>query len=172
MRKFLVVMLLGVVLYGLYNTLSQKAPATAQVQTKSSPSPASYRLALLERELAQIDSPRYLLSYITEVIDHGSDSLGFGEEGMAGGFAAPQDAPKIACYVLTLSGKTPPHPCAPQAQMFFTSICGGCHGREGRGIPGKFPDLTRKKLLGIAKKEAWLKREIARLKQTGENRIK
>ena len=70
---------------------------------------------------------------------------------MEGGFASEEDAPKIACYTLTLAGYTPTTPCPTEAPMLYTGICGGCHGDDGKGLGGTYPDLTQKHLLGIQK---------------------
>ncbi len=41
--------------------------------------------------------------------------------------------------------------------MFYSSNCGGCHGEDGKGIKDAYPDLTKEKLLGIKKREEYLK---------------
>ena len=46
--------------------------------------------------------------------------------------------------------------------MFYTSICGGYHGNDGKGLSGNYPDLTREKLLEIERREAFLKAQIAK----------
>ena len=76
---------------------------------------------------------------------------------MEGGFASTEDAEKIACHTLTLSGKKCTTPYAEDAAMFYTSICGGCHGNDGKGLGGTYPDLTRSKMLGIEMRESFLK---------------
>ena len=108
-------------------------------------------------ELSQIDLDKYTKAYIIKVINHGSDILDFKGGIMEGGFASAEDAEKIACYTLTLSGRKCTTPYAKDAAMFYTSICGGCHGNDGKGLGGNYPDLTRKKMLGIEERESFLK---------------
>ena len=79
---------------------------------------------------------------------------------MEGGFALPADAPKIACYVMEFSGKQCETPYEKNAAMFYSSNCAGCHGEEGKGLNGSYPDLTRETFLGIEKREAFLKSMI------------
>ncbi len=98
------------------------------------------------------------------MIDHDSNRLGFKGGVMEGGFASHEDAKKIACYVLSLSGKKCQEPYAKDAQMFYTSICGGCHGDDGKGLlGGNYPNLTRTKLLGIKRREEEIKQKIIKL---------
>ena len=108
-------------------------------------------------ELSQINSDQYSKAYIIKVINHGSAILDFKGGIMEGGFASTEDAEKIACYVLTLSGKKCTTPYPKDAAMFYTSICGGCHGDDGKGLGGTYPDLTRAKMLGIEMRESFLK---------------
>jgi cytochrome c553 len=79
---------------------------------------------------------------------------------MEAGFASSEDAGKIACYVMSLSGKKCDSGESQDAAMFYSSICAGCHGMDGKGIHGTYPDLTRKKLLGIAKEEEQLIKKL------------
>ena len=76
---------------------------------------------------------------------------------MEGGFAGSSDAEKIACYTMELSGKKCSSPYPKDAAMFYTSICGGCHGNDGKGLGGIYPDLTKAKMLGIEDREMFLK---------------
>ena len=137
---------------------------------KSAPAPlekSEYRRHLSERnvshwreELARIDTPEYAYDYILRVIEHGSEGLGFPGGVMEGGYVSKEEAPKIACYVLELGGHRCPHPYPKEAEMFFSSVCAGCHGNDGKGINGTYPDLTRHKLLGIEKREEFLRRML------------
>jgi cytochrome c553 len=95
------------------------------------------------------DDPRTIYRYILHVINKGSDRLGFPGGVMEGGYVAPEDAPKVACYVMELGGHTCPQSVPKDAAMFYTSVCGGCHGNDGKGLHGAYPDLTRPRLLGI-----------------------
>jgi len=110
-----------------------------------------------EEELSRLKTTEYVKHYIIDVINHGSNQLEFKSGEMEGAFASSEDAPKIACYVLELSGKKCKSPYPNDAAMFYTSVCGGCHGDDGKGIGGTFPDLTKDKLLGIEKREEYLK---------------
>ena len=110
-----------------------------------------------EEELSHINTDEYTKEYIIRVIDHGSDILDFKGGEMEGGFAAHDDAEKIACYVMEFSGKKCTTPYPENAAMFYTSICGGCHGDDGKGLGGTYPDLTKAKMLGIEKREGFLK---------------
>ncbi len=97
------------------------------------------------------DDPETVYRYILHVINHGSHQLGFPGGEMEGGYVSPDEAPKIACYVMELGGHRCPHPYPKDAAMYFTSVCGGCHGNDGKGLHGSYPDLTRPRLLGIEK---------------------
>ncbi len=159
-------MILLIVLYGVYNTYTKNGPQGVHEEESCEVCDLRYRKSQeLKKELSMLHTPEYILEYIVDVIDHGSNTLGFEGGVMEGGYAVPEDAKKIACYVLELSGRKCPEPYPKDAAMFFTSICGGCHGNDGRGVGGKYPDLTRKKLLGIERKEDLLRRELARLEK-------
>jgi cytochrome c553 len=123
-------------------------------------------LQKLEEEYAAIDTIPYLEAYIERIIMVGSSGLGFASGEMQGGFAEVSDAEKIAHYVVTLSGKDcSDHEMAKKAQMYYTSNCGGCHGDDGKGQNGTFPDLTKSTLQGIEKRKEYLKYEIEKLKK-------
>lgn len=158
------IFLLLIILYAFYNAYFRSG-------TEAKPeNPPSERYAThmkehtgethFEEELSKIDTPEYTKQYIIRVINHGSDTLNFRGGMMEGGFASREDAPKIACYVMELSGKKCAEPYPENAAMFYTSICGGCHGDDGKGLGGTYPDLTRNKMLGIEKREAFLKEQI------------
>ena len=157
--------MLAIVIYGVYNTLTHRK---SHIPGEEEPCEACLleqrQTHQLQEELSLLSTPEYTLRYIEGVIARGSNTLGFKGGVMEGGLAGGEDAKKIACYVLELSGRKCPHPYPQDAAMFFTSLCGGCHGNDGRGLGGNYPDLTRKKLLGIERKEAYLKEQINRLK--------
>ncbi len=115
-----------------------------------------------EDELSQINTDEYTKQYIIRVINHGSNILDFKGGVMEAGFASVDDAEKIACYTLELSGKKCKDSYEKNAAMFYTSICGGCHGDDGKGLGGTCPNLTKSKLLGIVKRENFLKDMIQR----------
>ena len=97
------------------------------------------------------NDPETVYRYILHVIRYGSHQFDFPGGVMEGGYLSSEEAPKVACYVMELGGRRCPHPAAEDAAMFFTSVCGGCHGNDGKGLHGAYPDLTRSPLLGIEK---------------------
>lgn len=96
-------------------------------------------------------SKEFVVDYIVNVINNGSNRLGFQKEGMEGGFVPKEKARDVACYVYELSGRKCSKPYAKDANLFFSSNCAGCHGRDGKGLNDTFPDLTRIPLLGLEK---------------------
>ena len=142
----------AVILYGLYNATHKKhgqpqgiAPTKPTIKTPST------------NNHPPITNNRYThYDYIANVIRHGSQGLGFPGGIMEGGYIAEEDIPKVACYGLKLSDKhCPAGTEAADAHLIFSSVCAGCHGNDGRGIHGTYPDLTRPVLLGIKRmKEA------------------
>ena len=115
-------------------------------------------------ELQKLHTTAYVKEYIIHVINHGSEQFNFKGGIMEGSFALPADAPKIACYVLELSGKQCKTPYEQNAAMFYSSNCAGCHGEDGKGLNGTYPDLTRKNFLGIEKREEYLQKMIKKMK--------
>ncbi|WP_200763696.1 c-type cytochrome [Nitrosophilus alvini] len=108
----------------------------------------------LKKELANIDTVEYLENYIIDVINNGSNRLDYKAGSMDAGFASKEDAPKIAAYVVTLSGKKPSVPeYIKEGNMLYNGNCGGCHGDDGKGLGGSFPDLTKKRFSGIEKRK-------------------
>jgi len=77
---------------------------------------------------------------------------------MDAGFASKEDAPKIASYLLALSNENSNLPYPKDAPMYYSSNCAGCHGEDAKGLNGTYPDLTKEKLLGIEKRETYLKK--------------
>ncbi len=160
MQKNLPYLVIGIVLlYALYNA---KLRDTKAVNTKVNKEYIEHikvhkEESHFEEELSRLKTTKYVKHYIIDIINHGSNQLEFKSGEMEGAFASSEDAPKIACYVLELSGKKCKSPYPNDAAMFYTSVCGGCHGDDGKGIGGTFPDLTKDKLLGIEKREAYLK---------------
>lgn len=60
----------------------------------------------LQKELHEIDTNSYLESYIVDIINNGSNGhLGFSGGVMEGGITTKEDAPNIARFVMSLSGK-------------------------------------------------------------------
>ena len=116
----------------------------------------------LQKELHEIDTNSYLESYIVDIINNGSNGhLGFSGGVMEGGIATKEDAPNIARFVLSFSGKKSSDDNAgKKAELFYTSNCGGWHGNDGKGLNGAFPDLTQKSFKGIEKRKAYLKAHL------------
>ena len=152
--------ILLVLIYAFYNAALRKEQQTEKHEkmteqyrehTKEHP------MLHVQEELGRIHTPEYAKAYIVSVIDHGSRQFDFPGGEMEGGFVSPKDAPKVACYVLSLSDQKCKEPYPKDGAMFYTSVCGGCHGDDGKGLGGTYPDLTRKPLLGIEKRETFLK---------------
>ncbi len=90
-------------------------------------------------------------SYVYDVIVYGSSRLGFPTQ-MQGGYVSEEDAKKIAAFLATLQGLKPSHPeWVQEGKTLFYGNCTGCHGYDGKGQKGHFPDLTRRPLLGLQK---------------------
>ncbi len=161
---FIVILL--VISYALYNA---KFRSPKKVET---PSNTNYTQHIKEHhdihykeELSTLNTNKYIKEYIIKVINHGSSELKYKkDEIMEAGFSSKEDAYKIACYTLELSGKKCKEPYEKDAAMFYTSICGGCHGDDGKGLGGTYPDLTKDKLLGIATREEFLKTMIDKMR--------
>jgi hypothetical protein len=166
MHKFLYLLMLAVLAYGIYNAMQKHTtPSQRPKHTCDACRISNDQKHNLEAELSRIDTPEYILHYIVDVIDYGSDTLGFRGGVMEGGYVGHEDAEKIACYVLELSGRKCPHAYPEDAAMFYTSVCGGCHGNDGKGLGGNYPDLTRKKLLGIKRREVFLRERLQKLQR-------
>ena len=147
-----------VVLYGTYNaTRTHHTPSTKPKNTPYTQHTKDHPASHAAEELAKLDTAEYAYDYIRSVIKHGSEGLGFPGGVMEGGYIGEADAPGVACYVLHLSGKVCPAGTQKEdAHLFFSSNCAGCHGNDGRGLGGKYPDLTRPTLLGIEKRREQL----------------
>jgi len=128
--------------------------------------PLHVEIKEIEKELQNIDTIEYLENYIVNITINGSSNqLGFPAGDMQGGFAYKSDAKDIARYVVTLlKKKSTNDKRAQKAEIFFTSNCGGCHGHDGSGLNGAFPNLTQYPLLGIIKKKEDLSIKLRRLK--------
>ncbi len=159
MQKFIPFFaILIVLLYALYNAKFRDVKKVEKHTHKHYKEHIkTHKTTHYEDELSHINTDAYTKQYIITVINHGSNILDFKGGVMEGGFASPEDTEKIACYTMTLSGKKCKNAYPKDAAMFYTSICGGCHGNDGRGLGGTYPDLTRNKMLGIEKRESFLK---------------
>ena len=159
MQKFIpIISIIIILLYALYNAKFRDAEKIKIPMSKHYKEHIkSHKTTHYADELSQINTDTYTKAYIIKVINHGSSILDFKGGIMEGGFASAEDAEKIACYTLTLSGKKCTTSYPEDATMFYTSICAGCHGNDGKGLGGTYPDLTRKKMLGIEERESFLK---------------
>ncbi len=90
-----------------------------------------------------------VVAYIQNVIINGSSKLGVSKEVMEGGYIPKEKARDVACYVYELSGRKCTKSYAKDASLYFSSSCAGCHGIDGKGVHGAYPDLTKPKLLGV-----------------------
>ena len=162
MRLLLLVAL--TLFWGCEKEEEKRVDKKVEIQEKK---PLHVEIQEIEKELEKIDSVPYLEEYIENVINHGSDGkLGFASGAMDAGFAQESDAKDIARFVVTLSGKkSSDDKKAKEASMFFTSNCGGCHGNDGKGLNGAFPNLTLKSLKGIELKKEMLLLKLDRLKK-------
>lgn len=115
-------------------------------------------ITALKKELSEIDTNAYVEAYIVRIINEGSKGLlGFSGGIMDAGFVSPEDAPNVARYVMSLSKRqSSDDALGAKSQLFYTSNCGGCHGNDGKGLGGAFPDLTLKRYVGLEKRKAFL----------------
>ena len=165
MERFVVFVILFVILYGMgshyFRTKSPKETvktATIYQEHLQRHSPSRWR-----EELARSETPEYLYDYILHVIEHGSNQFHFPGGMMEGGYVPEDVAPIVACYVMQLGGHRCPRPASKNAAMYFSSSCAGCHGNDGKGLHGTYPDLTRPVLLGIAKRREFLQEKLQTL---------
>ncbi len=147
-----------VLIYAFYNaTLKNKEKVVAHKSQTYIKHTKNHKTEHYKEELEKLHTMSTLKAYIVRVINHGSNQFDFSGGEMEGGFAHPEDAAKIACFVMEFSGKKCEKPYEKNAAMLYTSNCGGCHGDDGKGINGTFPDLTRETFLGIEKRETELR---------------
>ncbi len=156
-----------IVCYAFYNATVQQHTGKRTKSNKATSvyaeHTAEHKVSHIREELDRLHTDEYTRTYIINVINHGSTQLRFKKnEIMEEGFVSKEDAPKIACYVMSLSGKKCRDPYPEDAAMFYTSVCGGCHGDDGKGLGGTYPDLTRKTLLGIEHRETFLRSMLAK----------
>ena len=156
-KKLAFVIIIITLFYGLYNAKKREVKPII-VQSHYTKHIQKHPTSHYAEELKKLHTPAYTKQYIIDVINHGSTQLKFKPtEIMDAGFASKEDAPKIASYILLLSGKK--NAIYPKdAPMYYSSNCAGCHGEDAKGLNGTYPDLTKKKLLGIIKREAYLKK--------------
>ena len=165
MQRFIpLLVLILIVSYALYNAkFRTKTPIKTVPGSVYADHTQTHSGSHTQEALSRIRSDTYLKEYIIDVINHGSTQLHFKkDETMEAGFAPKEDAEGIACYVMALSGKKCKQPYPSEMAGYYTSICGGCHGNDGKGVHGAYPDLTRDPLLGIGQREAILRSTVAR----------
>ena len=133
MHKLIYFLFFTIIAYGVYNSQKKQPKPTTEEECK----------------ICKAKNIKDTKSYIIDVINNGSNQFSFKGGVMEGGYIPKEDAPKVACYVMTLSGNECDYP--KDAYLFFTSSCAGCHGEDGKGLHGSYPDLTQKTLLGISK---------------------
>ncbi len=108
-----------------------------------SPALSIEELNELKRVVKETGSAMCCQKYIEHVIEYGSDILKMPAGVMDAGYGYGEDMKKIASYVLTLGGKEPIYPeYLQEGNMFYNGNCGGCHGDDGKGLDGAYPDLT------------------------------
>ena len=134
MHKLIYLLFFIIIIYGVYNSQKEKTKPKINQECK----------VCKTKKLKVIKDTK---SYIIDVINNGSNQFDFKGGVMEGGYIPKEDAKKVACFVLTLSGKECDYP--KDAHLFFTSSCAGCHGEDGKGLNGSYPDLTKDKLLGM-----------------------
>lgn len=130
----------------------ESTPLEPKVHQKE---PVTITKEMIQKELSLIDSDAYVEAYIVKIINEGSNGvLGFSGGAMDAGIAAKEDALNIARFTLFLSGrKSSDDAIGKKSELFYTSNCGGCHGNDGKGLGGAFPDLTKKTFLGIERRK-------------------
>ena len=117
---------------------------------KATPSPSKIKPSTLSlNKIAKKELNE--LEYIIDVINNGSNRLGFKGGEMEGGFIPKEKAKDVACYLLSLRGKPCKEGFSQDAPLYFSSNCAGCHGMDAKGIKGSYPNLLRKPLLGLEK---------------------
>ena len=127
---------------------------------------AKKELAELQRMVREAGTPKCTERYIELVINEGSDVLNLPAGPMDAGYSNREDAKKIAAYSVTLSGKQSPHPeYIPEGNMLYNGNCGGCHGNDGKGLGGAFPDLTLPMLEGVKIRKKKLEKKIKTLQE-------
>gem|GEM_PF-925129 len=168
LQSVVIAVLLGVLAVGVIRSCWQRSTISHSTEKhKTSMQGPGFRkhaspdAEAIRWELAALHSPEYLHRYIVEVIEKGSHQFDFPGGAMEGGYLSADLAPRVACYVIELGGHRCPHPYPKDAAMYFSSVCAGCHGSDGKGLHGSYPDLTRPLLLGIRKREEELRSKLS-----------
>jgi len=95
-----------VLLFTLYNINERESKKSkTNINPKYTKHIQEHNTSHYDEELKNLHTIGYLKQYIVDVINHGSSQLAFkSDEVMEGGIALKEDAEKIACYVIELSG--------------------------------------------------------------------
>lgn len=126
---------------------------------------------MLRKQYDEIGSVACCERYIEKVINEGSNVLNLPAGSMAPDYADPTDAPKIAAYIITLSDRIPTHPeYIQEGNLYYNGNCSGCHGNDGKGLDGAYPDITSTLFAGMALKKEALKYKIDALQKTAQSR--
>lgn len=136
----------------------QEPPQTLTCNTPQAP---IQERSALQARLDSIGSVPCCERYIQKVITEGSDRIKLPAGPMAAGYADAADAQKIAAYVITLSGRTPTHSeWVQEGNLYYDGNCGGCHGDDGKGLGGAYPDLTLPLFEGMQREAAALRAQL------------
>jgi len=140
----------------------------AKTTTAANTEELEKELKQLQKELEHPCTVQCCQLYVEKVINEGSDVLGMPAGSMAKGYATPEDAKKIAAYVMTLSGRKPMHPeYIQEGNLYFNGNCGGCHGNDGKGLGGTHPNLTLKELKGVKIRKKMRIEALKKMLKTG-----
>ena len=150
--------IISVLIYAMYNYVQLESQSIKKTQNeKYIKNTKENNFLHYNEELTSLSSSSYIKDYIVSVINNGSNQFNFRGGTMEGGFALASDAEDIACFVLEFSNKKCKKSYNKNASLLYTSNCAGCHGQNGKGINGTYPNLRKEKLLGIEKREEFLK---------------
>ncbi|MEA2110567.1 MAG: hypothetical protein U9P71_00820 [Campylobacterota bacterium] len=148
MKANLIILLtiIAIVISGCDKKPEENTPACS-VELKNekifSPALTLSELNELKRVVKETGTAMCCQKYIEHVIENGSDVLKMPAGVMDAGYAQGEDVKKIASYVLSLGNKIPIYPeYLQEGNMFYNGNCGGCHGDDGKGMNGAYPDLT------------------------------
>jgi hypothetical protein len=123
---------------------SSGCSVSSKIEKKFNVQQVKAELQELKRVIKETGSSQCCQRYIEQVIEHGSSVLNLPAGVMDAGYAEGDDIKKIASYVLTLSGREAIYPeFLQEGNMLFSGNCAGCHGDDGKGMNGSYPDLTR-----------------------------
>ncbi|NPA03539.1 MAG: c-type cytochrome [Epsilonproteobacteria bacterium] len=109
------------------------------------------------KKATSLNKDRYRLNcvecfeqYVEDVINNGLDIFHYPSGAMPAGTVSKEEAKKIAAFMATLQGFTPTNvEYVEEGKALFYGNCTGCHGVEGKGQEGYFPDLTKRPLEGF-----------------------